>query len=167
MKRLLVFVFAVVLFGSCSKQKTVKFVVELTSDITSFESPDCYSNSNNAYNGWTELDLDYFYISSDGVSQSEGNILLKVYTPNYPNSNATYYETIKESSPITMLKGDNVQISYRVINQCVEGQLFTVKAIVNDNKEHIITENDGGDPVSMNGVFTSTYPPRVINWIVP
>ncbi len=46
MKRLLVFVFAVVLLGSCSKQRTVKFVVELNTTPIVQEWYDCESLSN-------------------------------------------------------------------------------------------------------------------------
>ena len=68
-----------------------------------------------------------------------------------------------------MLKGDNVGINYRVLSQCVEGESFTFKAIVNNKKEYIIAENISA---------SSSYPPNAvnlwfadydetINWIVP
>ena len=167
MKRLLVFVFTMVFLGSCSKQRTVKFVVELNTTPIVQEWYDCESLSNsNEYQGYTRGELSYSNISWDGVGQSGGLVESTWYSPTYSNSYIS--TTYMESSPNTMMKGDNIEIYHKVYARCAINESYTFKAVVNDRKEYIIAENvsvNAVNPISENNCLN--YIRERTNWIVP
>ena len=138
--------FSVVLLGSCTKQKTVKFIIENTGTVNCIENSPNHDNHNNNngvlvcnFSGW----LEYSYIS--GTSNN----------------------TSSETSPITMIKGDNVEIKYMFSDYCCNGESITFKADV-DGKEHIIAVCSWDNiPLDPSGAGSRTACNETINWIVP
>ena len=159
MKKLIIFIFSIVLLGSCSKQKTVKFIIENTGTVNcianSPNSPN-YNNNNGVLVCTFSSGLEYSYISGDGVSESTGDCSL-----NYISG--TSNNTSSETSPITMIKGDNVEIEYFFSDFCCNGESITFKADV-DGKEHIIAVCSY-DNVFLDASVTACN--ETINWIVP
>ena len=155
--------FSIVLLGSCSKQKTVKFIIENTGTVNCIENSPNHDN-HNSVNGVLVCnfysELQYSYISGDGVSESTGDCSLNYFS-------GTSNNTSSETSPITMIKGDNVEIQYYLEDYCCNGESITFKADV-DGKEHIIAvcsyDNIPLDPSGAPGHYACN---ETINWIVP
>ena len=150
--------FSIVMLGSCSKQKKVKFIIENTGTVNCIENSPNSPNHNND-NGVIFCNflssLQYTYAGGGGISAVSGEISLEY-------NSGTSNNTSSESSSVTMIKGDNVEIEYLFSDFCVNGESITFKADV-DGKEHIIAVCSY-DNVDLDWPNTIS---ETINWIVP
>tara|TARA_B100000768_G_scaffold146710_1_gene139902 strand:+ start:279 stop:728 length:450 start_codon:yes stop_codon:yes gene_type:complete len=149
MKKLIVFMFSVVLLGSCSKEKTVKFSIERTSSEPTFGTQ----------GGSFYVNLSYDYLGGAGVSQISGGLTVGHRTPNWNGAGwSGVNSSFSESDLFTMIKNDNVSLSLGYLGyNCDYSGYYDIKAHVG-RKEYIIKENY---------FRTSGNGSESINWIVP
>ena len=157
MKKLIIFIFSVVLLGSCAKkQKVVKFSLRTNLEpqySTWYEPfPLPGAPSSGEYYGYECVEFSYSYSSANSTSNASDQI--QIGYSNYSNqicnnTNLSYVET----SDVSMYEGDNVSLSL-IINRDEINQngTYEVKAYVGNN-EYIIWNN--------------TYLSNNTNWIVP
>ena len=103
MKRLLVFVFAMALLGSCSKQRVVEFRTTISPDFVFICSDWCYTGDHIFY-------MDY----SSVESTSEVSVSCNAYFM-YQNGELQDHSTYV-SDEFTAIKGGNISISKQIVN---------------------------------------------------
>ena len=186
MKKLIIFMFSIVLLGSCGKegctdvysvdynadatkddgscsdQRIVKFSIERTSSEPTF----VYNNYFGNVGGYIGVYLEYDYLGGAGISQVSGEVFVGTTHPNWAAGTGSGFDNnpYNETNQYTMIKNDNVSLNiiYRGI-YCDYTGSYVIKAHVGNN-EIIIKENYsppanvGPNPYVGN---------EVQNWIVP
>ena len=132
MKKLIIFIFSIVLLGSCSKERRVKFSIEMGDDYTYL-----YPNSSTVNTqGWCWAGVNFEYISA-GLNQEGGtNGVGQAQSSVGPDYNSLFSET----QEYIFVKNDNITIELDGIVHLMENVSFVVKAHIK-NDEIILWNN--------------------------
>ena len=172
MKKLTVFIFSILLFGSCEKEgctdvysidynakatkddgscsddRRVKFIVEIGSFTYFYTTP---AGQTNGLYGEVDCELDFGYTSNNPILFNEQVI---IQFDQISNNEVLY----AESDEFILTKNENVKINFDLYLTQITDASITAKAIVGNEEIVFYNENINNAPWNRDSTF---------NWIVP